>query len=98
MINSHPTRNLQPIEDETLRKRPINETKYRGAIRSILYSAINTKPDILFAVNKAARKSKNPNMDDWVNVTKIMRYFKGTENYALNFTKNSKITAFIDAD
>lgn len=73
MINSYPIRNLQPIEDKVHCKNPVNETQYKGAIESLLYLAINTRPYILFAVYKAVRKLKNPNMKDWINVTTIIR-------------------------
>jgi len=93
-----PSRNLKPIENETLRKQMVNETEYRGAIGSLLYLAICTRPDILFAVSKAARKAKEPTMEDWYNVMKILKYLKGTINFGLRFTRNKEIIAYVDAD
>jgi len=37
-------------------------------------------------------------MEDWENVLKIFKYLKGTINYGINFSKNRKIEAFVDAD
>jgi len=55
-----PTSNMLPIINEDLRKR-FDQTKYKKAIGNLLYLAISTRPDILFAVNKASRRSRNPN-------------------------------------
>ena len=42
MKNSVPSRNTKPILDEDLRKNKIDKTKYRSAIRNLLYLAIST--------------------------------------------------------
>ena len=87
-----------PTENEDLKKLKVDNTIYRSAIGNLLYLAICTRLDIIYPVSKAARKSKNPNMEDWHNVIKIFKYLKGTINYALNFTRDSNIQAFTDAD
>ena len=63
-----------------------------------LYIAISTRPDILFSVGKAARKSKNPTTEDWSNVLKIIGNFKGTINYGLYFNGDSNLKSFSDSD
>ena len=78
MNNEKPLRNTKPITDDKLRNIKFNQTTYRSAIGKLLYIAICTRPDILFSVSKAARKSNNPNMEDWNNVVRILRYLKGT--------------------
>ena len=64
----------------------------------MLYIAISTRPDILFAVTKSARKSNNPNKEDWVNLIKILEYLKDTINYCLKFKKSSHTYAYSNAD
>jgi len=98
MKNSVSSRNTKPIIDEELRKNKIDKTKYRSAIGNLLYLAISTRTDIMYSVGKAARRSKDPNLEDWANVLKILRYLKGTIQYGLNFTKHQGIKAFVDAD
>ena len=94
----YPVRSPKPIEDYILRKRKFNETQYRGAIGNLLYLAISTRPDILFAVSKAARKNKNPTEEDWENVMRIFKYLKGTINYGIKFSKNGSLKVYVDAD
>jgi len=53
-----------PIESHELKAIKFDETLYRSAIGNLLYLAICTRPDILFSVNRAARKNKNPTLED----------------------------------
>eukprot|EP00833_Pecoramyces_ruminatium_P015919 jgi/Orpsp1_1/1189951/evm.model.d7180000075711.1 len=59
-----PARNLIPVENPKLRNKKFDETKYRSAVGSLLYLGIFTRPDILFAVSRAAKKSINPTLED----------------------------------
>jgi len=92
-IKKYETYGLQCIKNQK-----IDQTLYRGAFKSLLNIIVCTRPDILYAVNKAARKSKDPNMEDWMNVKKIFRYLKLTINYGLNYTRNDEIKLYVDAD
>jgi len=98
MRNTTPSRNTKPVEDEELRKIKFDQTKYRSIVGNLLYLAISTRPDIIYSVGRAARKSKNPTSEDWLNIMKILKYLKGTINYGLNFTKQKEIMAYVDAD
>ncbi len=95
---SRPSDFIKPIENDDFKLISVDSTKYRSLIGNLLYLAISTRPDILFAVTKAARKSNNPNKEDWINLIKILEYIKGTINYGLMFNKNSYINAYSDAD
>eukprot|EP00833_Pecoramyces_ruminatium_P000880 jgi/Orpsp1_1/1174912/evm.model.c7180000051932.1 len=100
-INKYkPSSNTIPIENKILRCKKFNSTKYRQAIGSLLYLAISTRPDILFSVSKASRKSKDPTYEDWYNVLKIFRYLKGKPNYGIKFTYSNKFNfkVYVDAD
>jgi len=91
-------RSIKPTENKKLQKIKFDSTIYRSAIGNLLYLAICTRHDILFSVSKSDRKSANPAMEDRENLLKIFKYLKGTINYGINFTKNRKIEAFVDAD
>jgi hypothetical protein len=58
------TKTLKPIENHELKTKKFDETFYRSAIGNPLYLAICTRLDILFSVNRAARKNKNPTLED----------------------------------
>jgi len=76
MENCTALKNMNPVDIEEYKKIKFDHTTYRIAIGNLIYLAINTRPDILFAVNKASRRSKEPNLNDWMNVQKIFRYLK----------------------
>ena len=45
-----------PIENNILKSKKFNPTKYKQAIGSLLYLAISTRPNILFSVSRAFKK------------------------------------------
>ena len=72
---------------------------YREAMGSLMYLAAATRPDIAFAVNKAARVMDKPAEKDWNNVRRIFRYLRSTSNYGLRYTRGpAKLKVFSDAD
>jgi len=100
-INKYkPTSNMIPIENNILKSKKFNPTKYKQANGSLLYLAISTRPDILFSVGRASRKSKDPSYEDWYNVIKIFRYLKGKPDYGIKFKYNNKLEfkVYVNAD
>ena len=87
-----------PENIEELRNKNFNITKYKQAIGSLMYLGLCTRPDILFTVNKASRKSKNPTYEDWFNLLKVFRYLKRNKNYGIKFNKDNLIRAYVDSD
>jgi len=65
LSNTKPVRNLKLVNEIKNRCKAFNETSYRSAIGNLLYLAVCTRPDIIFSVVRAARKSKNPTIEDW---------------------------------
>jgi len=96
--NLYPTQNMIPNEINNQSPKKVDKTKYRSTIGKLLYLAISTRPDIIYAVGKCSRKSNNPTEQDWSNVIKILMYLKNTINYGIYFNKNNCIKAFSDAD
>jgi len=96
--SEYPIRNMNPIGNKNLRGIKCNKTLYRSVIGNLLYLAICTRPDIVFPISKAAWKSNNPNMEDWKNILRIIRYLKGTISYGLNYTRKWDIEAYVDSD
>ena len=97
LSNTKPVRNLKPVNEIKNRCKAFNETSYRS-IGNLLYLAVCTRPDIIFSVVRASRKSKNPTIEDWHNVKKIFRYLKGTLNYGIKFSNEKILRVFPDAD
>ena len=66
----------------------------------MLYLALSTRPDILYSVSKASRKSEKPTYEDWYNLLKVFRYLKKNPNYGIKFSYKDKINleVYVDAD
>ncbi|XP_047116008.1 secreted RxLR effector protein 161-like [Schistocerca piceifrons] len=63
-----------------------------------MYLSTVTRPDITFAVNKAARAMEKPTTEDWNRVKRIFRYLKGTLNFGIVYNKKEELKIYADAD
>ena len=77
-------------------RNPFDKTTYKSALGSLIYLAKCTRPDISFAVNKAARNTENPTISDCNKVINIFKYLNSTKNYKITYT--GEFTAFTDSD
>jgi len=61
---------------------------------------LGTRPDIAYAVGAVSRYSSNPGELHWKAVKRILRYLKGTANFALEYNGGSseKVKGYSDAD
>ena len=66
------------------------EFPYLEAVGSLLYLAICTRPEILYAVNYCAQHSINPTSENITAVKRIMRYLIGTKEKGLVFKRSVK--------
>ena len=76
---------------------------YRRAIGSLLYLAINTRPDIAVGTSILSRHVENPKQSDWIEVKRIYRYLKKTKHKKLKLgavseNQNNDLTIYVDAD
>jgi transposase InsO family protein len=69
-----------PAEQAEMRSIP-----YRRAVGALAYLANTSRPDIAHAVNLVSQFSQNPGAVHWRAVKAILRYLRGTTNYALVF-------------
>ncbi|XP_019265645.1 PREDICTED: uncharacterized protein LOC109243188 [Nicotiana attenuata] len=78
---------------------PIDETKYRGMIGSLLYLTAS-RPDIMFSVCKCDRFQSAPKESHLTTVKRIIRYLIGTVSHGLWYPRsnNFKLEGFSDAD
>ena len=76
---------------------------YINAVRSLLYLAILTRPDIAYAASVSARFNSNPGPLHWKAVKHLFRYLKGTVELKLAYgpdpsVETDRIIAYCDAD
>ncbi|XP_019226428.1 PREDICTED: uncharacterized protein LOC109207882 [Nicotiana attenuata] len=78
---------------------PVDETKYRGMIGSLLYLTAS-RPDIMFSVCKCARFQSAPKESHLTAVKRIIRYLIRTVSHGLWYPRSNsfKLEGFSDAD
>lgn len=57
--------------------------RYQRTIGALLYSAVNSRPDIAAGVTILSQYNKRPTTNDWTEVKRIVRYLKGSKNKKL---------------
>jgi len=83
---------------KTENKKEFNKTIYKSAIGALIFLSKCTRPDITFAVHKAARNCEEPTISDWKKVMNILKYLNGTKEYKLKYDGKGEIIAYSDAD
>jgi len=63
--------------------------KFREILGALLWLAINTRPDIMYAVNQLSKYNNNPGPVHWHAMEYVLRYLKGTVDYGLRFSKTN---------
>jgi hypothetical protein len=78
---------------------PTSRTLYMQKVGSLNYLAINTRPDIAFAVGWVARKMQQPTEYDKLQVDRIMNYVINTRNLGLTFRGQGGVvlSVYVDA-
>ena len=57
---------------------PIDQSRYRSLVGTLLYIAMCTRPDILSSVIVCAQFQRSPNTRAWLAIKRIIRYLIGT--------------------
>ena len=83
-------------------KRKMASKPYRSLVGALLYTLI-TRPDCAVAVNELARFLNNPGPCMWTAAKRVLRYFKGTKDFAVRLRSKSthrgpnRTHAFVDS-
>ena len=74
--------------------------RYQGMTGSIMFSIVETRPDIAFATSVAARFAKNPGHQHTEAVKTILRYLKGSRERGITFGGHDKllVEGYSDSD
>ena len=75
------------------------QTAYKSMIEKLQY-VVHTRPDIALAVGMVERFSENLEENHMMEIKRIMRYLKGTEDYGLWYKKGGTLDLkdFTDVD
>ena len=76
-------------------------TNYKHIIEKMMYAAVGTRPDIIFATNFLARYAHEPTVHHLHMAKTLLRYLSATSDHSLHYPATNgqfKITAYSDAD
>ncbi len=94
--NIHLSITQSPSSSEELAR--MRNIPYDEAVGLLMYAALGTRPDIVFAVQTVSRFSKNPGQLHWEAVKRVFRYLKGTKELWLTYGRGGKLLRYADAD
>jgi len=90
--------NLSPAEDGYQAPLEIKRW-YQGAVGSLMYLMLGTRPELAFPISVVSRYTANPTDSHVSAVKRILRYLKGALNYELVFKgSTSPLVGYTDAD
>nr|GEU86688.1 hypothetical protein [Tanacetum cinerariifolium] len=98
--DSKPIKTLMSFETKLTRDEdgePIDDTKYRGMIGSLLYLTAS-RPDIMFSVYLCARFQEAPKTSHLEAIKRIFRYIKGTSYIGLWYLIGTGLETIVYAD
>ena len=94
MQDCKPTNTPLPIKSATNIEpdnKPLQDiNKYQQIIGSLIFISNATRPDIAYAVSHLARAMHAPLESDLIAAKRVLRYLKGTRNYALNYNNKDQ--------
>lgn len=73
---------------------------YREAVGSLMFAAVASRPDIMYAVANVSRFMSNPSLEHWQAVKMILRYIKDTLNVGIEYHSVGEVqlTGYSDSD
>ena len=79
---------------------PPEKERYQGMTGSIMFSMVETRPDIAFATSLVSRFAKNPSHQHTEAVKTILKYLKGSKHRGITYggDEELKIEGYSDSD
>ena len=73
---------------------------FREAVGALMHLMTATRPDIAFAMGYVSRFMKNPQVEHWMAVKRILHYLQGTKSHSICFKTDNKVDfcGYSDAD
>ena len=69
---------------------------FRQAVGCLMYLMVRTRPDLAYAIRKLSQQNADPHEADWVDVKRVLRYLRGTQNLGIVFNNSSASSSFLD--
>ena len=84
---------------ESRGEREVDPTDYQAIVGSLMYIALETRPDIPYAVSALSRYNSRPFTSHLTAAKRVLRYLKPTAHHRLHFGGGGgKLTGYTDSD
>jgi len=101
MLECKPRATASEQKLESNDKDPVDPKCYREAVGSLIYATTCARPDICWIMTKLSQYLSRPTKEHWIAVKHVLRYLKGTLDYALCYCKCADglhLIEYINAD
>ncbi|GJP81073.1 hypothetical protein CLOP_g11253 [Closterium sp. NIES-67] len=68
-----------------------DQRQFQSMVRSLLYAAVHTRPDISFAVGQLARVVQNPTQDQCGAAERVVRYLKSYPTVGVQYSASAQL-------
>ena len=65
----------------------ISQLEYSRVIGSLMYLMSCTRPDIAYVISKLSKYTSNPQIDNWKEIVRVLKYLRFTRSYGLHYTR-----------
>lgn len=79
---------VDPGYGKSISEKLNSNSDYRKLIGSLLYIAVNSRPDIAASISILSRKTESPTKEDWNELKRVLRYLKGTSEHYLKLSND----------
>uniref|UniRef100_I1NVI3 Retrovirus-related Pol polyprotein from transposon TNT 1-94 n=1 Tax=Oryza glaberrima TaxID=4538 RepID=I1NVI3_ORYGL len=77
----------------------MSRVPYSSAVDSLMYAMVCSRPDLSHAMSLVSRYMANPGKEHWKTIQWIFRYFRGTADACLKFSRTDKgLVGYVDSD
>ena len=77
---------------------PSRVQEFQSRVGACSYLAMQSRPDILYAVNTLARKTKTPNQEDLDAINRVLNYIVGTKHLGLLLSGGEGVKLYCTVD
>ncbi|XP_074026444.1 uncharacterized protein [Leptinotarsa decemlineata] len=97
--NAFPADPNAPLHSKDINNEEDCSAPYREAVGCLMFLAVVSRPDIMFAVSQVSRFLSNTKRNHWIAVKRIFKCLKDTENVGLLYTGTEEtLIAYSDAN
>lgn len=92
--------NISVMSSNDNKEELMTKIPYREAVGSLMFAAVVSRPDIMYAVANVSKFLTNPSQEHWQAVKIILRYIRNTLDVGIEYrkTEETRLIGYSDSD